>query len=305
MSIDLSERVAIVTGAGGGLGRCHALALARRGAKLVINDLGGSRDGTGGSATAAQQVVDEICAGGGDAIASAASVTDYAQVEAMVSDVLSRWGRVDILVNNAGILRDKTFAKLDLADFRAVLDVHLMGSVHCTKAVWNQMREQNYGRVVFTASSTGLFGNFGQSAYGTAKLALVGLMNTLREEGRRNDIRVNCLSPNAATRMTGDVMDDESLAALDPARVSDAVVALAAEDAPDGVILCAGAGSFERAYITLTQGEFLGSGSDVPDRILDQWDAISDRKDEMLPATGFDQARYEVSRAQHNTGTTT
>lgn len=297
MSIDLSGRVAIVTGAGGGLGRCHALALARRGAKVVVNDLGGARDGTGGSATAAELVVDEICGIGGEAMANAASVTDCTQVEAMAADVLARWGRIDILINNAGILRDKTFAKLDLADFRAVLDVHLMGSVNCTKAVWNQMREQNYGRIVFTASSTGLYGNFGQSAYGTAKLALVGLMNTLREEGRRNNIRVNCLSPNAASRMTADVMDEETLAALDPAKVSHAVVALAAQDAPDGVILCAGAGSFERAYVTLTQGAFLGHDETVPDRILTNWDVICDREGEMIPATGFDQARHEVARA--------
>ena len=300
MTIDLNGRVAIVTGAGGGLGRCHALALARRGARVVVNDLGGARDGTGGSATAAERVVEEIRAAGGEAMANAASVTDYAQVEAMAAEVLARWGRVDILVNNAGILRDKTFAKVDLADFRAVLDVHLMGSVNCTRAVWNQMREQNYGRVVFTASSTGLYGNFGQSAYGTAKLALVGLMNTLREEGRRNNIRVNCLSPNAASRMTADVMDEETLAALDPAKVSHAVVALACEEAPDGVILGAGAGSFERAYVTLTQGAFLGHDEGTADRIIEQWDRISDREGEMIPATGFDQARYEVSRAKAN-----
>ncbi len=296
MSIDLTGRVAIVTGAGGGLGRCHALALARRGAMVVVNDLGGARDGTGGSATAAELVVEEIRAMGGDALANVASVTDMAEVEAMVAEAIGRWGRIDILVNNAGILRDKTFAKLDLADFRAVLDVHLMGSVHCTKAVWNLMREQNYGRVIYTSSSTGLFGNFGQSAYGAAKLALVGLMNTLREEGRRNNIRVNCISPNAATRMTGDVLDEEILEALDPSKVSLAVVALAAEDAPDGVILGAGAGSFERSYITLTRGLVLGASEDVPGQIIDRWDEISDRADEMIPTTGFDQARHEVAR---------
>ena len=296
MTIDLAGRVAIVTGAGGGLGRCHALALARRGAKLVVNDFGGARDGTGGSATAAELVVAEIEAMGGEAIANPASVTEMVEVEAMVAQAVDRWGRVDILVNNAGILRDRTFAKLDLADFRAVLDVHLMGSVHCTKAVWNLMREQNYGRVIYTTSSTGLYGNFGQSAYGTAKLALVGLMNTLREEGRRANIRVNCLSPNAATRMTGDVLDEATLEALDPAKVSLAMVALAAEDAPDGVILGAGAGSFERAYITLTRGLALGAGDDVPEQILARWEDISDRSGEMLPQTGFDQARYEVAR---------
>lgn len=298
MMIDLSGRVAIVTGAGGGLGRCHALALSRRGAKVVVNDLGGARDGTGGTVTAAQAVAQEIEAAGGTAIANAASVTEAAQVDAMVAETLDRWERVDILVNNAGILRDKTFAKLELEDFRAVLEVHLMGSVHCTKAVWEAMRAQAYGRVVFTTSSSGLYGNFGQTHYSAAKLGLVGLMNTLREEGRRYNIRVNCLSPSAATRMTGDIFDEETFTALDPAKVSAAVVALSAEDAPDGAVICAGAGSFERAYITLTQGVVLGAGDDVPEQILARWDEISDRTGELVPESGPQQAHYEVSRAR-------
>ncbi len=201
MAIDLTGRIAIVTGAGGGLGRQHALALARRGAKVVVNDLGAAIDGRGGSSTAAESVVEEIEAMGGEAVANGASVTDFHQVEAMVADATQRWGRVDILVANAGILRDKSFAKMELEDFRAVFDVHVMGAVHCAKAVWAGMRERNYGRIVFTTSSSGLYGNFGQSNYGAAKMALVGLMNTLALEGIRNNIKVNCLAPTAGTRM--------------------------------------------------------------------------------------------------------
>ncbi len=297
MTIDLSGRVAIVTGAGGGLGRAHALALAQRGAKVVVNDLGGARDGTGGTLSAAQAVVAEIEAAGGEAMANGASVTEMDQVEAMVESAVGRWGRVDILVNNAGILRDKTFAKQDLSDFRAVVDVHFGGSVNCTKAVWGLMREQAYGRVVFTTSSSGLFGNFGQSAYGAAKLALVGLMRSLSIEGERANVHVNCLSPSAATRMTGDVLDDGLLAALDPRHVSPAVVALAAQQAPNGVILCAGAGSFERSFITLTEGVVLGNGPETPEQLLERLAEISDRSGETAPAQGPLQANHEVERA--------
>ena len=221
--IDLRGRVAIVTGAGGGLGRQHALALARRGARVVVNDLGGTIDGSGASLTAAESVVKEIEAMGGEAIANGASVTDLSQVESMVADASSRWGSVDILVANAGILRDKTFAKMDIEDFRAVLDVHVMGSVNCAKAVWDGMRDRNYGRIVFTTSSSGLYGSFGQSNYGAAKMALVGLMNTLAIEGAKYDIRVNCVAPTAGTRMLEGLMPEDQLAALDPALVSPAV----------------------------------------------------------------------------------
>ena len=206
MSIDFKGRVAIVTGAGGGLGRQHALALAARGARVVVNDLGGARDGSGASASAADAVVHEIAPAGGEAIANGASVTDFDAVQAMVAQAMDAWGRVDVLVNNAGILRDKSFAKMDLADFRLVLDVHLMGAVHCTKAVWPIMMAQKYGRIVMTTSSTGLYGNFGQTNYGAAKMALVGLMQTLALEGAKHDIRVNCLAPTAATRMTEDLL---------------------------------------------------------------------------------------------------
>ena len=233
MTLRFDGRVAIVTGAGGGLGRQHALALAARGAKVVVNDLGGTVDGTGGAPTAAQAVVDEIRAAGGEAMANGASVTDFAAVQAMVADAMQAWGRVDILVNNAGILRDKSFAKMELADFRLVLDVHLMGAVHCTQGgLADTMRAQNYGRIVMTTSSSGLYGNFGQSNYGAAKMALVGLMQTLAIEGAKHDIRVNCLAPTAATRMTEGLMPAGVLALLEPGAVTPAMLALVGEDAP-------------------------------------------------------------------------
>jgi NAD(P)-dependent dehydrogenase (short-subunit alcohol dehydrogenase family) len=302
MAIEFKGKVAIVTGAGGGLGREHALALAARGAKVVVNDLGGARDGSGGSASAAEKVVAEIRSNGGEALANGASVTDYAAVEDMVADAMKKWARVDILVNNAGILRDKTFAKMEIADFRAVLDVHLMGAVHCTKAVWEIMRAQNYGRIILTTSSSGLYGNFGQSNYGTAKMALVGLMQTLSLEGVKHDIRVNCLAPTAATRMTEGLMSAEVLARLKPAAVSPAVVFLASEAAPTRAILCAGAGSFERAYITLTPGAFIGTGKDAADELAAKIETISSRKSDIVPDSALDQGRIEITNAQAKAG---
>ncbi|KRB79724.1 3-hydroxyacyl-CoA dehydrogenase [Sphingomonas sp. Root710] len=297
MTIDLSGRVAIVTGAGGGLGRAHALLLAKRGAKLVINDLGGATDGTGGSITAAQKVVDEIEAMGGEAMSNGASVTDYAAVEAMVAAAVERWGRVDILVNNAGILRDKTFAKLSLEDFQAVVAVHLTGAANCTKAVWEQMRSQNYGRIIMTTSSSGLYGNFGQSNYGAAKLALVGLMQTLGLEGAKNNIHVNCLAPTGATRMLEGLMPQEVLDLLAPESVSPAVLALASEQAPNRTILCAGAGAFEQAHITLTRGIFVGTGDEAAEQILANLETIADRDGEIIPVSGFDQSKVELAKA--------
>ncbi len=295
--IDFKGRVAIVTGAGGGLGRQHALALARRGAKVVVNDLGGARDGSGGSASAAQQVVDEIRAAGGEAIANAASVTDFDAVQAMVQQTMDSWGRVDILVNNAGILRDKTFAKMELADFRLVLDVHLMGAVHCCKAVWPHMTAQKYGRIVMTTSSSGLYGNFGQSNYGAAKLALVGLMQTLSLEGAKNDIRVNCLAPTAATRMTEDLMPAEVLRALQPEAVVPAMLVLASADAPTRTTLCAGAGSVEAAHITMTQGVWIGIDESADVRLQQHLAEVLDRTNEMVPGSGGAQGTHEVGRA--------
>ncbi len=274
MSIRFDDRVAIVTGAGNGLGRTHALGLAARGAKVVVNDLGGARDGTGGSLSAAQTVVEEIKAAGGEAIANGANVTDYAQVEAMVAQAMETWGRVDILVNNAGILRDKTFAKMDLADFQTVIDVHLMGSTNCTKAVWEIMRGQGYGRIAMTTSSSGLYGNFGQSNYGAAKLGLVGLMNTLHLEGAKYDIRVNALSPVAGTRMTDDLMSKEVVDVLTPESVSAGLLYLVSEDAPRRTILAAGAGGYARAIITETPGVYLKPEDQTPENVAANWAAI-------------------------------
>lgn len=297
MLIDLSGRVAIVTGAGGGLGRHHALLLASRGAKVIVNDLGGATDGTGGSISAAQKVVSEIKDAGGDAIANGASVTDYAEVEAMMAEALAQWGRIDILVNNAGILRDRTFAKMDLADFRAVIEVHLMGAVNCTKAVWDQMRAQKYGRIIMTTSSSGLYGNFGQSNYGAAKMALVGLMQTLGLEGEKHNIRVNCIAPTAATRMLEGLLSQTLFDALAPERVSPAVLALAAENAPNRTIFCAGGGSFEQANVTLTSGVYIGDGEDAAEQILAQSDKIADRDGEIVPPSGWSQRDVELRNA--------
>lgn len=297
MTIDLTNRVAIVTGAGGGLGRQHALALAKRGAKVVVNDLGGNLDGTGGSLQAADQVVREIRDAGGEAIANGASVTDFGQVESMVAEATQRWGSVDILVANAGILRDKTFAKMEIDDFRAVLEVHVMGSVHCAKAVWAGMRERSYGRIVFTSSSSGLYGNFGQANYGAAKMALVGLMNTLALEGAKYDIRVNCLAPTAGTRMLEGLLPEDQIAALDPALVSPAVLALVAGDAPTKTILCAGAGSFETAQTTLTRGVHYGPREDLPEQVLATMDQVSSMDGFLEPRDGTAQYKHELAMA--------
>lgn len=297
MTIDLSGKVAIVTGAGGGLGKQHALLLARRGAKVVVNDLGGGVDGGGSSTAAADAVVREITEAGGEAIANGASVTEYEQVEAMVADAQDKLGPVDILVANAGILRDKTFAKMELADFRTVMDVHLNGSVNCVKAVWDGMRARSYGRIVLTTSSTGLYGNFGQSNYGAAKLALVGLMNTLALEGARYNINVNCLAPTAATRMLDGLLPEDQLKALDPAFVSPAVLAMVAEHAPTKAVICAGAGSFEVAQITLTKGLYFGAGDDAAEKILLQLEEISDPTGQKVPGQGSVQGAHELANA--------
>ena len=295
--IDFNGRVAIVTGAGGGLGRLHALALAERGARVVVNDLGGAVDGSGGSATAAERVVEEIRARGGQAIASGASVTDAQAMQAMVQQALDTWGRVDVLVCNAGILRDKSFAKMDLADFRLVLDVHLMGAVHLVKAAWPHLVAQKYGRILMTTSSTGLYGNFGQSNYGAAKLALVGLMQTLALEGAKHDIRVNCLAPTAATRMTEGLLPPDVLELLRPEAVVPAMLVGVCQDAPTRAILCAGAGTYEAAHITLTQGVHLGLTADTPERLLAALDPVRDRSGESVPQSGAEQGGNEVRQA--------
>ncbi|WGM45594.1 Putative short-chain type dehydrogenase/reductase [Brevundimonas sp. NIBR10] len=297
MAIRFDGKVAIVTGAGGGLGRQHALALAARGARVVVNDLGVARDGEGSSASPAQAVVAEIVAAGGEAIANGASVTDPVAVQAMVDDAVARWGSVDILVNNAGVLRDKSFAKMTLEDFRFVVDVHLMGAVNCTKAVWDGMRARNYGRIVMTTSSSGLYGNFGQANYGAAKMALVGLMQTLSIEGAKNNIKVNCLAPTAHTRMTEDLGAALPLEALGPELVSPGLLYLVSEDAPSRVILAAGAGGFERAYVTITQGDY-ATGPDALEQIADRFDVISARTGEIVPEMGAAQGMIELTKAQ-------
>ena len=300
MTIEFKGQVAIVTGAGGGLGRAHALALAARGAKVLVNDLGGARDGSGGSVSAAEAVAAEIRAAGGEALANGASVTDFAAVQAMVQQAMTAWGRVDILVNNAGILRDKTFAKMDLADFELVLQVHLMGAVHCNKAVWPIMNAQQYGRILMTTSSTGLFGNFGQTNYGAAKLALVGLMQTLALEGAKNNIRVNCLAPTAATRMTEGLMPQAVLDALQPQAVVPAMLVLVSKDAPTRTTLCAGAGTFEAAHITMTSGVWIGTDANAPERLAEQLAQVTDRTSDSVPPSGAAQGSNEVGKAMQN-----
>jgi NAD(P)-dependent dehydrogenase (short-subunit alcohol dehydrogenase family) len=284
----LQERVAIVTGAGGGLGRAHAMFLARQGARVVVNDV---------AQDAADRVAAEIGAAGGEALAFAASVTDEAGVAEMVDAAMTRWGRIDVLVNNAGILRDKSFAKMSLDDFRLVVDVHLMGAAICTKAVWEIMRAQQYGRIVMTTSSSGLYGNFGQANYGAAKMALVGLMQTLAIEGEKYGIRVNCLAPTAATQMTHGVLSEDSLTALDPGLVSPGLLALVGEEAPTRAILCAGAGHFATANVTLSEGVYLGAGDTAGALAVAQWEAIADRAGEIVPAYGFTQAERELASA--------
>lgn len=285
----LKDRTAIVTGAGGGLGRCHALLLARQGARVVVNDM---------NAENAERVAAEIRAAGGEAIGIAASVTDEAAVAAMVDRTMAEWGRIDILINNAGILRDKSFAKMTIADFRTVVDVHLMGAAICSKAVWEPMRQRGFGRIVMTTSSSGLYGNFGQANYGAAKMALVGLMQTLAIEGEKYGIRVNCLAPTAATGMTEGVLDSESLKMLAPERVSPALLSLLGDDAPTRAILCAGAGHFAVANITLTHGTYVGAADDAGEQVIERWNEIADRTDEAVPAYGFVQAEREVEAAK-------
>ena len=279
MSIRFDEKVANVTGAGGGIGKQHALELARRGAKVVVNDLGGSVDGCGAS-NAAEEVVKQIKADGGEAISNGASVTDLDAVKDMVAQTMSEWGRVDILVNNAGILRDKSFHKVTLEDFDLVMDVHFQGSLNCTHTVFPIMREQEYGRIIFTSSSSGVFGNFGQTNYGAAKMAMVGLMNTLKIEGQNKNIYTNSITPVAYTRMTEGLIPEDFGKNLQPEYVTPAVIYLASEHAPNGAIMAAGAGVFTRIFIHETMGVSLGMGADMTPEINHaNWDQISDMTD--------------------------
>ena len=275
MSIRFDEKVVIVTGAGGGLGRSHALEFARRGAKVVVNDFGGPVDGSEGSSPAAEAVVQEIQNAGGDAFANGSSVTDEAGVRVLVAQIMDRFGRIDVLVNNAGILRDKSFHNMRMEDFNTVVDVHLTGTAMVTNAVWPIMRDQAYGRVLVTSSSSGLFGNFGQANYGTAKMGVVGLINTLKIEGQKYNIHCNALAPVAYTRMTSDLMPPEAESLMAPERVTPAVIFLCGNDAPNGAIVAAGAGAFAKVEIVESHGTFLGHEPSAED-VADHWDDISD-----------------------------
>ncbi len=302
MTIRYDGKVAIVTGAGQGLGRSHAIELAKRGARVVINDLGGAKDGTGGSSEAALSVVAEIEALGGEAIANGANVAKYDEVEAMVKQTVDKWGRVDILVNNAGILRDKSFSKGSLEDFKLVLDVHLMGTVNCTKACWDIMREQAYGRIVVTTSSSGLYGNFGQTNYGSAKMGVIGLMNTLAQEGAKYNININALAPTAGTRMTEGLIPEKAFELLTPETVTPAVLFLVSEDAPTRTILGAGAGSFAVAKIVETDGMWLKPEDQTPEGIAANWDAISSAEGEKVLNAGFEQTFKMLGKAAEGLG---
>ncbi|MED5540276.1 MAG: SDR family NAD(P)-dependent oxidoreductase [Pseudomonadota bacterium] len=301
MTIRYDGQVAIVTGAGNGLGRSHAIQLAARGAKVVVNDLGGKVDGSGGGSAASQAVVAEIEAAGGEAMAHGANVADFEQVQDMVAKTMERWGRIDILINNAGILRDKSFGKGSLDDFKLVLDVHLMGSVNCTKAVWDIMREQNYGRVVVTTSSTGLYGNFGQTNYGSAKMGVIGMMNTLAQEGAKNNVKINALAPTAGTRMTEGLIPEKAFDLMTPGTVTPAVLYLVSQDAPTRTILAAGAGGYAVAKIVETDGIYLDDADQTPEAIAENWDAIANSEPKQLQA-GFEQTFKFLGKAAQAKG---
>lgn len=302
MTIRFDGKVAIVTGGGNGLGRHHSLQLAARGAKVVVNDLGGSVDGSGGSTSAAEAVAKEIRDGGGEAIGNGADITKLEQVEAMVAEAKAKWGRVDILINNAGILRDKTFSKMTMDDFKKVVDVHLFGTANCTKAVWETMREQNYGRIMLTSSASGIYGNFGQSNYGAAKAAMVGLMNVLSQEGAKNNIRVNTLAPTAATRMLEGLIPEQVANLMQPELVTPGVLYLVSENAPTKTILGAGAGCFSVVHIYETPAVFLGGANATVDDVAANWAKISDAKGETSLEAAFAQTNKFVAAAAEALG---
>jgi NAD(P)-dependent dehydrogenase (short-subunit alcohol dehydrogenase family) len=297
MTISFKDKVAIITGAGGGLGHAYAIELAKRGAKVVVNDLGGARDGTGHS-DAALKVVEEIQAAGGTAMSNGGSVTEYDQMVEMVAKAKEAWGRIDILINNAGILRDKSFAKMEPADFDLVLKVHVSGSANCTKAVWDIMREQAYGRILMTASSTGLYGNFGQANYGAAKLALAGLTKTLHLEGAKYNIRVNSIAPVAGTRMTEDIFPEGLFEQFTPEAVVPAALYLVSEDGPTNMIIGAGGGAYHAAYVTMTPGIALPKDDRTVEGFAANWDKIIDRTGEIVPQSGGEQSMVIMKAVQ-------
>ena len=297
MTISFEGQVAIVTGAGNGLGKSHALELAKRGAKVVINDLGGALDGSGSSSDAAKAVVAEIETMGGEAISHGANVANFDEVQDMVKQTMDKWGRVDILINNAGILRDKSFTKMTIDEFKLVVDVHLMGAVNCSKAVWDIMREQNYGRIVMTTSSSGMYGNFGQSNYGAAKMAVVGLMNTLVIEGRKNNIHVNCLAPTAGTRMLEGLVPQEVMDTLTPSSVTAGALTLCHKDAPTRLILCAGGGGYASTHVFETDGVFLPVEEQTVDNVVAHYDEILDTTDQLELQQGSKQTEKFMTKA--------
>ena len=298
MSVRYEDRVAIVTGAGAGLGRSHAMGLAARGARVVVNDLAAAD----GSTAAADAVVEEICAAGGEAISNGANVANLDEVQAMVQKTMDTWGRVDILVNNAGILRDKSFVKMSPEDFHAVINVHLNGTFNCTKAVWDIMRTQNYGRIVMTTSSSGLYGNFGQTNYGAAKMAVVGMMNTLVQEGAKYDIRINSLAPTAGTAMTEGLIDAAAFDLMTTESVTAGLLVLCAEDSPNRLILCAGAGAYASAHLYETDGIYLPPAEQTPENVMAQLDAINARDGEQELVAGFKQTHKFVGKAMQALG---
>ncbi|MGI3169498.1 SDR family NAD(P)-dependent oxidoreductase [Pseudooceanicola sp. C21-150M6] len=302
MTIRFDNRVAIVTGAGVGLGRSHALGLAARGCKVVVNDLGVATDGTGQSSEQALSVVKEIEAMGGEAMAHGANVTEPDQVKDMVDQAIAKWGKVDILVCNAGILRDKTFAKMELDDFRKVVEVHLMGSVVPTKALWDHFRENEYGRIVYTTSASGIYGNFGQSNYGSAKAGVVGLMNVLVQEGHKYNIKLNILAPTAATRMTEGLLPPQVLDLLGPETITPGLLTLAHEDSPNRMILGAGGGCFAECRIYETEGVAFADDELDPDTIMARMADIRSEANQKIMPGAFDQTRKYAQMAAEKRG---
>lgn len=301
-TIDFTDRVAIVTGAGGGLGRAHALALAERGAKVVVNDLGGDVHGTGGDASPAQKVVDEITSAGGEAIVNGSDISDWDAVKKMVDEVIATWGRIDILINNAGILRDKSFAKMELEDFDKVVKVHLTGSLNCTKAVWPHMVEAGYGRILMTTSTSGIYGNFGQTNYGAAKSGIVGMMNTLAIEGAKKGIKVNSLAPTAATRMTEDLLPQQVLDILKPEYITPGALFMVSEDAPTKTILGAGAGVYAVSQMVESEGVFLNEDVNSPEVVAERWNEIADLSQAAALGSAFDQTTKYAALAAKELG---
>mgnify|MGYP002621413299 CR=1 FL=1 len=298
MTVSFNGQVAIVTGAGGGLGRAHALLLAQRGAAVVINDFGGARDGGGGNTEAAEAVVREITEAGGRAIANSGNVVSAADMEALVAETMAAFGRVDMLINNAGILRDKSFAKITMEDFRQVVDVHLMGSANASKAVWGVMRDQGYGRILMTSSTSGSYGNFGQANYGAAKMGVLGLMNVLHAEGARYGIHVNAILPTAATRMTGDMMSQDMLDLLSPDLVAPAAVWLVSRDAPSRTALLAGAGTVARLAIVESEGICFTGQNMAPEDIGARFAEIAALDPALEPAAGLEHVDRILARAR-------